>query len=248
MKIYLSCTANLGDFLNSFPVLSGIVKKHGKIDLIVKSGLKKFKGFKQFLLHQELFSSVEFDDEIFLYGDIIQLSSWTREDKNNPNRPIETCRYENWLKDNYNLDFDVDDDFIIKVPSEGILPRHAYHVGDRWSVADVDTRRKTGVLSHLTNVTFINYDNDLLTNAYTLKHLSLPFITNLTGIAVLADLLNIESYVVWKPEDWNPEFIIDGVVRWDDGKDINKVFEKHFYLNRKTKLVHADNLEKLIDI
>ena len=32
------------------------------------------------------------------------------EDKNNTDRPIETCRYENWLKDNYKIDFEVESD------------------------------------------------------------------------------------------------------------------------------------------
>jgi hypothetical protein len=36
MKIYLSGTANLGDFLNGLPVMSGISKAHGKYELIIK--------------------------------------------------------------------------------------------------------------------------------------------------------------------------------------------------------------------
>jgi hypothetical protein len=33
MKIHLNGTANLGDFLNGLPVLSGISKTYGKYDL-----------------------------------------------------------------------------------------------------------------------------------------------------------------------------------------------------------------------
>jgi hypothetical protein len=62
---------------------------------------------------------------------------------------------------------------------------------------------------------------------------------------MLADLCDIDLYCVWKAEDWKPEFRVGDDVSWDDGKDINKVFEKHFYLNRKAKLVHAKDLESL---
>jgi hypothetical protein len=63
---------------------------------------------------------------------------------------------------------------------------------------------------------------------------------------MIADLLNKECYVVWKAEDWKPEFRVGDNISWDNGKDINKIFEKHFYLNRKAKLVHANDLQKLL--
>jgi hypothetical protein len=246
MKLYLNCTANLGDFLNSLPVLSGLSKELGKFDLIVKGDTKKFKGFKEFLMYQDLFTSVEFDDEIFLYGDMIQLSSWTREDKDDPNRPIETCRYENWILDNYRILFKVDDEFEIKVPELNIEIEDVYYCGDRWNIPGIDSRRKSEVLSHLEGMKFLDYNEPLLTNAYIIKNLKKPFITNFTGVAVLADLLNVPSYVVWKAEDWDPEFRVGDNCYWDNGKDINKVFEKHFYLNRKSKLVHASELPNLL--
>jgi len=246
MKIYLNCTANLGDFLNAMPVLSGVSKSYGKYDFIMKSDMKKFKGLKEFLLYQDLFNSVEFDDDCFLYGDIIQLSSWTREDKNDPNRPIETCRYENWLKDRYGLKFDVDDDFTVKTPEYDITVKDAYYVGDRWAVGNIDERRETHVLSHLKGCEFIDFDRPMLENAYIIKNLKKPFITNFTGVGMLADLCNVPLYCVWKAEDWKPEFRVGDNVSWDNGKDITKVFEKHFYLNRKSKLVHAKELESLL--
>jgi hypothetical protein len=247
MRVYLSCTANLGDFLNSFPVLSGLHKQYGKFDFVIKDGLKKFRGIKEFLVNQDMFSSVEFDTDVFMYGNVINLSSWTREDQNNPNRPIETCRYENWLRDNYpNLQFEVDDDVQILVPEMDIEIEDTYYCGDRWDAPDIDTRRKSSVLAHLNEFKFLSYENSLSTNAYIIKNLKKPFITNFTGVAVLADLLNVPSYVVWKAEDWNPEFRKGDNCYWDNGKDINKVFQKHFYGNRKSKLVHNDELESLL--
>jgi hypothetical protein len=163
------------------------------------------------------------------------------------NRPIETCRYENWLNDNHTECYlEVDDDFIVKTPEYDITVKDTYYVGDRWSVGNIDTRRETHVLSHLKDCEFIDFNRPMLENAYIIKNLKKPFITNFTGVGMLADLCNVSLYCVWKAEDWKPEFRVGDNVSWDDGKDINKVFEKHFYLNRKAKLVHANELQKLL--
>jgi len=248
MRIYLSGTANLGDFLNGMPVMSGVSKYIGKYELIIKSGMRKFKGIKEFLMYQDLFTDVVFDDEVFMYGEMIQLSSWPmREDKNDPYRPIETCRYENWLNDHYRMLFEVDDDFTVKTPEYDIDVKDEYYVGDRWAVGEIDDRRETHILSHLEKYNFIDYDRPMLENAYIIKNLKKPFITNFTGIGMLADLCNVPLYCVWKAEDWKPEFRVGNDVSWDNGKNIDKVFEKHFYLNRQAKLVHAKDLEKKLD-
>jgi len=246
MRIYLNGTANLGDFLNGMPVMSGISKTYGKYELTIKKEMKKFKGIKEFLMYQDLFTDVNFDDDVFMYGEIIQMSSWPiREDKNDPNRPIETCRYENFMKDRYRMEFEVDDDFIVKTPEYDIDVKDSYYVGDRWAVGEIDTRRETHILSHLSNCEFIDFDRTMLENAYTIKNLTKPFITNFTGVGMLADLLNKELYCVWKAEDWKPEHRVGNDVSWDNGKNIDQVFEKHFYLNRKAKLIHASKLESL---
>ena len=246
MRIYLNGTSNLGDFLNGLPVMSGISKTYGKYDLIIKHEMKKFKGLKDFLMYQDIFNSVEFDEDLFFSG-AINMSSWPmREDKNDPNRPIETCRYENFMKDNHRMEFQVDDEFTVKTPEYDIIVKNAYYVGDRWAVGNIDARRETHVLSYLKDCEFIDFDRPMLENAYIIKNLNKPFITNFTGVGMLADLCNIPLYCVWKAEDWKPEFRVGDDVSWDDGKDSKKVFEKHFYLNRKAKLVHAKDLESLL--
>jgi hypothetical protein len=246
MQIFLHTTANLGDFLNAMPVLSGLSKNHGKLDFIIRSEMVKFKGIKEFLMYQDIFNSVNFHHEVFMYN-TVTIGSWTREDKNIAIRPIETCRYENWVRDNFgHLTFDVDDDFTIKVPKLNVQVDDEWYVGDRWSEGTIDFRRATNNLKHLTNCRFIDYNNDLLTNAYILKNLKKPFISSLTGISVLADLLNVEAYVIWKAEDWNPEFRNGDNINWDNGKDITKIFEKHFYANRKMKLLHERDLQTIL--
>jgi hypothetical protein len=237
MKIHLNSTANLGDFVNAIPVLSGIEKSYGKLDFIIRGEMRKFKGIKEFLMYQDIFSSVEFDDDVFLYGDnILQLSSWTREDKNTAYRPTETCRYENWIKDHYKIEFEVDDSFTLNVPELSMTIKSGHYSGDRWSGNGIDSRRNSNILSTLDNVNFLDYNNTLLENAYLIKYCESPFISTFTGIAVIADLLNKPQIVLWG----------DDLFNWDN-KPIQLTFEKHFYTNRNSKLVYIDdfNIENL---
>lgn len=232
MKLYLNCTANLGDFLNVMPVLSGLSKSHGKLEFTIRGDMRKFKGIREFLLYQDIFSDVNFDDEVFLYGDVKSISSWTREDKNNETRPIETCRYENWMRDNYRIDFQVDDDFILKVEDLKLPLKDTYYAGDRWSGPNIDGRRKSWTLAHLDGLEFIDYNNSLMENAYIIKNCKSPFVSTFTGISGLADLLNKEQLILWGEDIRN----------WDN-KPITYSFEKHFYGNRNSRLMYLGDFE-----
>lgn len=248
-KIYVAGTTNLGDFLNSLPVLSGLEKTYGKFDLLLRPEMSKFNGIIEFLEYQNIFNSVKFgrlDDKKSMV-----MASWhphikIKQNRNNSNRPTETCNYENFMKQYNLLDFDVDDDFLIKIPEYDIEIKNNYYVGDRWVGPGLDERRESHILSHLKDFEFIDFNRPLLENAYIIKNLKKPFITNFTGVGMLADLLNVPLYCVWKAEDWKPEFRKGDDVSWDNGKNIQQVFEKHFYLNRKGKLVHANELNKLL--
>jgi hypothetical protein len=235
MKIYLNSTANLGDFLNAMPVLSGISKSNGKFDFIIKGEMKKFKGLKEFLMYQDLFSSVEFDSDVFLYGGVIGLSSWTREDRNKTIRPIETCRYENYLRDTFpKLEFEVDDDFILKVEELNLpVDQSMPYCGDRWNGPNIDGRRASWTLRHLANLNFLDYNNTLMENAYYIKNTTLPFISTFTGISGIADLLNKNQLVLWGEDIRN----------WDN-KPIEYSFQKHYYGNRNSKLLYLGDFEE----
>lgn len=233
MKIYLNCTANLGDFMNAMPVLSGVAKSYGKFDFIIKGEMKKFNGIKEFLMYQDLFTSVEFDSDVFLYGQIIILSSWTREDRGSNHRPTETCRYENWLKDNYKLQFEVDDDFKLKVEDLGFDVGDHIYGGDRWAGPNIDGRRKSWTLAHLPNIKFLDYNDTLMKNAYIIKHCKEPFISTFTGISGIADLLGKKQLVLWG----------DDIRNWDN-KPIQESFQKHYYGNRNSSLVYLGDFEE----
>ena len=234
MKIYLNSTANLGDFLNAMPVLSGIYKSNGKFDFVLRGEMKKFNGIKEFLMYQDLFSSVEFDNDVFLYGGVIGLSSWTREDRSNNHRPIETCRYENYLRDSFpKLEFEVDDKFILKVEDLGFDVGTGIYGGDRWNGPNIDGRRSSWTLAHLPNITFLDYNDTMMKNAYIIKNCTNPFISTFTGISGIADLLNKDQLVLWGEDIRN----------WDN-KPIEYSFQKHYYGNRNSKLLYLGDFEE----
>lgn len=251
MKIYIQTTVNLGDFLNAMPVLSGISKSYNtKIDLIIRHETSKFLGIIDLLKYQPIFSSVSFDINSTIQNprDVILMSSWTREDSTSPIRPIETCRYENYVKDNYNLQFDVDDEFILSIPELSLPIKDAYYVGDRWDINNIDTRRYSNVLAYLkeSGMELLDYRNSLIVNSYILKNLRKPFITNFTGVAVLADMLNVSGYVLWDADFYLPEYRKGTEVVWG-GHDIQANFKRHFYSNRQLKLLHKKDLLQVLN-
>jgi len=240
MKLRIDCTANLGDFCNALPVISGISKYvNEKIDIIIRPEMRKFNGIKEFLLYQPMFNSVEFSDEVFSYGDIMQLSSWTRMDQEDENRPIETCRYENWVNDNYRMLFEVDDDFEIQVKPmpftlSDIMSKTV--IGDRWNHTTIDTRRNTNVVEHGVKpdplkVIYLDYSKPIMENLNIIKNNPNPFITTFTGIGIIADLMNKETIVCW-----------DEDMRMWDGQPVEFDFKRHYYGNRKSKLVYVKDL------
>lgn len=241
MKIKIDCTANLGDFCNALPVISGISKHvNEKIHLIIRPEMRKFNGIKEFLKYQPMIEDVDFSDDLLVFGDVMTISSWTRMDQKNPNRPVETCRYENWVNDNYGLDFQVDDDFEIKVfPTFVDDLTNKTIIGDRWSLDQdptVDTRRETnvirkGVNPDLSKVYYLDYNKPLMYNLNIIKNNPNPFITTFTGIGIIADLMNKETIVGW-----------DEDMRTWDGHPVDFDFIRHYYANRKSRLVYVKDI------
>lgn len=228
---YLHSIGNLGDFLNCMPVMSGLSKQYGMLDFVVTHKLRQFKGFHELMLSQGIFNTVSFDDEVTPDPGSIIINPWNaREDKTNPDRPLETCRFENNLKDIYGITVDVDDDFELKIPDMVVKVGKLNYVGDRWDSPVIDTRRPTRVLrasGKFAGCEWLDYNNDLLTNAYIIKHSPMPLYTTFTGVSILADLLKKDMIVFWG----------DDLRNWDN-KTIDYSYRKHFYQNRNSKLVY----------
>lgn len=213
--------------------MSGLKNRFGKQVFCVTHKLKQFNGIKDFLKYQDLFSDVVFDDEVSVPQTSIIINPWNaREDKGDPNRPLETCRFENNLKDKYNLDFEVDDSFELKFPEFNIAIYDGPLVADRWTSPVIDTRRPTGVLessNKFRGKEWLDYRRPLLENCYIIKKTPGLMYTTFTGVSILGDLLNKEMIVFWG----------DDIRNWDN-KPIQYSYEKHFYQNRRSKLVYLN--------
>ena len=237
MKINIDCTANLGDFANALPVISGISKyKNEKIHLIIRPEMRKFNGIKELLKYQPMIEDVDFSDDLLVFGGVMNLSSWTRMDQEDENRPVETCRYENWVNDNYRMLFGVDDKFELQVKDEPMEFTDLYIIGDRWNHPTIDTRRKTQVVKDGVNpdeskVHYLDYSKPIMENLNLIRYSYKPFITTFTGVGILADLMNKETIVCW-----------DEDMRMWDGHPVEFDFKRHYYGDRKSKLVYVKDV------
>lgn len=234
MNVEITHTINLGDFLNAMPVVSGLARYAGdQVDLVVRGEMRRFKGFREFMEFQPMINKVHFNDDFLYNMDRINMCSMTREDKEDNNRPTETCRYENWVNDHYRILFEVDDNFELVVDDLNIPILDGYYGADRWAAPQTDGRRASNTLAHLANIHFLDYNNSLMENAYIMKHCKSPFISAFTGTAVMADLMNVDQIVLWT----------DDLRMWDN-KPIEQSFQKHFYGNRKSKLMYIGDFEE----
>lgn len=231
IRIFMPMSGNVGDTLNVLPVLSGIYKSTGhKISLVVKDKMKIFKGVKELFKLQECISSLKFESEVSI-DDTYNIISLVDEFTQHPIRPWETVRLEEYFRKHYNINFEVDDAFILNVPEVEEI-KGKFLVGDRMQHLDMDQRRKFNVLEAsgkfpLDKFSFIDYNNSMEYNAALVKASTLPIITTFTGISVIADLLNKEQIVLWG----------DDIKNWDN-KPIEYSFNKHFYRDRGSKLMY----------
>lgn len=232
IRIFMPMSGNVGDTLNVLPVLSGIHKSTGhKISLIVKDKMKLFQGFKELLKLQPCIASVKYESEVEM-DDTYQRLGLVDEFTGHPTRPWETVRLEEYFKGRYNIQFDVDDSFILTVPKLPARPDDRFLVGDRMSSPVMDQRRMFNVLESsgkfpIESCTFIDYNQSMVYNASLINETEKPIFTTFTGISVIADLLGKEQVVLWG----------DDIRNWDD-KPIEYSFNKHFYRDRKSKLLY----------
>lgn len=225
---------NLGDFSHCLPMISGFVKKYGKVSFGICPRMKRFNGLIDMLMYQGLFTDVWFCDEqrpIEYY--IVIDDSGSNVD--NGDEAIVCRKFYNFMKQHYNNDFELDCNFELRVPDITYTDHtnNKYIVGDRWSpneAPDVDDRRLSNITQYYDffkneKFFYLDYKNDLLTNLSIIKHNKNPFITTFTGIGILSDMMNKETIVLWD----------DDIKNWDN-KPILDSYLLHYYKNRKSKL------------
>lgn len=226
---------NLGDFSHCLPALSGLYKKLGhKINFVICDRLQRFKGIKELFLEQEMFERVSFYYEgKFDHKNCIMIDD-TGADGLYGDSAIVTHRYANFIKYNYKIDFDVDEEFDLQVPNLNIdYQNDKIVIGDRWSPSDapdVDERRYSNMIESSGKIKpedalYLDYTNDLIYNCSMIKYNKNPFVSTFTGISVLADLMHKEQIVLWGEDIRN----------WDNKPIINS-FKQHYFQNRKAKL------------
>lgn len=223
-------TSNMGDFLNSLPVLSGIYNSYGAINLVIQDDMKRFNGFRDLLSYQPIFNSVKYKSEVSYYGDYIPFNSWVDDFSFDGVHPIETTRYKKYFDLTTVLSFDIDDTFILQVPHLNI-DYYDIVVGDRCSSTANDNSRQYNILkssNRFITANYLDFNNSCIFNANVIKQCN-KFITTFTGVSVLADLMNI-PFDLYYTRDF------DG---WA-GQSIGLTYHKHFYITRKStlKLLH----------
>lgn len=232
INIFMPYSGNMGDTLNVMPVLSGLSKSNDKtINLVLRDKMKMFNGIKEFLLMQDCIGSVFFESEApqnINYYILSLVEDFTL----HSNRPWETVRLEEFLRRNYDLKFIVDDSFILNVDEKVNDIPSKILVGDRMFHSEMDQRRKFNVLQSSGKFDndeyyFLDYNIPVATNAAYLKYTEKAVISTFTGISVIADLLNKDCLVLWGEDirDWA-------------GQPIEYSFNKHFYRDRKCKLMY----------
>ena len=73
---------------------------------------------------------------------------------------------------------------------------------------------------------YLDFSHDIMYNLSLIKYNPNTFVTTMTGIAVLSDLMYKDTTIVWDDEMKN----------WVDRPDIETTFNAHFYSNRNCKL------------
>lgn len=233
--VYSPRIHNLGDFVHCLPVLSGLYKKSGqKISFGICDRLQRFNGIKELLLLQGIFCEVFFMSEKPIAKEYFIVDDHGRDSDENINA-MASYRQYNFLRDNQNLDFEIDNEFELYVPFfwELDYQHNKSIIGDRWSpkeAPDVDDRRKSNLLRDSglfpeNKFFYLDYRDNLVYNCSLIKYNPNPFYTTFTGIGIISDLMNKETYILYD----------DDVAVWD-GKPVNYSFNLHYFRNRKSKL------------
>jgi hypothetical protein len=233
---------NLGDFAHCLPVLSGLHKRvEEKLSFVICDRLQRFRGLKELLLAQDIFEEVLFVSELKTGPQQCILLDDTGTDEGYGDRPIAVQKTYTFIRDTFKIDFECDDDFILKFPDVLIYNQwNKIIIGDRWSpkdAPDVDTRRYSNLIEASGCIPkdkahYLDYTRDLIYNLNLIKYNSKPFVTTFTGIGILADLMKKDLFVLWDEDMRN----------WQ-GLPVEHDFDLHYYKNRNGKLKYIKDFK-----
>jgi len=229
IKIRVS-SPTFGDFLNGFPVYDAIARKYGTFELVLPGAMRIFNGMREFVEYQD-FAKVLFDGETDNTGHYIRPGIDSSR-KLSPTRPFETCGVENDIKNGLGLDFEVDDDYCLKVPDIAVHVEDYLWAGDRWNRV-FDHRRQTNTLGRkFNNMRYLDFELPILVNLKIIEQSKYPFVSTFTGVSILADLIKKPNYVLWAED-----------MRNFAGLSAQTSFEKHYYSDRKSILMYIEDFK-----
>lgn len=239
ITVYSPRIHNLGDFMHCLPTLSGLYKKTGEqLSFGICNRLERFKGIKELLQYQDMFEEVKFMHEITQPSDRYIIVDDVGNERGDNNSPICVRRFHNFIVDNYLIDYEIDNDFVLKIENLNLDVADKTIIGDRWSpndAPDVDTRRKSNLIKDSGVIDeskshYLDYTKDLMYNCNLIRYSHAPFITTFTGIGIVADLMYKETVVLWDEDMRN----------WQ-GWGVEHDFKLHYYQNRNSKLVNIND-------
>lgn len=236
MHVSIVAGSHLGDFFNIFPVVSGIHKMYNeKLDFTIPVDFNdKFPTLREFLEHQPMFNSVAFSNERNYQG--IQIHGFRRKiDKPYVMpRPGETYRAQKNAELDNKMTIVVDDDFEFVVPELNLdWDTSKDLVGERSHHSRRHQRKEyfLGPSGHFNDCLFLDYNDSILINAWKVKKCQGVFVSTFTGISVMADLMKKNHVVAWDQES------VDDCLLDSPDWTVEKMFNRHYYGNRKAQLI-----------
>ena len=175
-------TATIGDFANTWPLLSEISKRYGPVDISLPNIYQKFLGFKEFLEYQDFVNNVDFDNRD---GDI-DVQAYADESLPIPKRCYYSASKMQWPI-NRELVLKVAD---IEIPKE-LLQKPI--VIDRTLN---NTIRKHNLFNS-DEYYWLDFSNSLSYNINICIKTNQPIYSTFTGLPIILDLFNIEQTLIW---------------------------------------------------
>ena len=175
-------TGTIGDFANTWPLLSEISKRYGPVDISLPNIYQKFLGFKEFLEYQDFVNNVDFDNRD---GDI-DVQAYADESLPIPKRCYYSASKMQWPI-NRELVLKVAD---IEIPKE-LLQKPI--VIDR----TLNNTMRTHNLFNSDEYYWLDFSNSLSYNINICIKTNQPIYSTFTGLPIILDLFNIEQTLIW---------------------------------------------------
>lgn len=182
MTITHKNTATIGDFANTWPLLSELSRRHGPLDITLPSIYEKFVGFKEFLEYQEFVNNVDFDDSD---GDI-DVQAHADESLKIPKRCYYTAS---------KILSSIDRELILKVPDIHIPSK----LLEKPVVIDRtlnNTIRNHNLFNH-DDYHWLDYTLPISYNINICLKTKKTIYSTFTGLPIILDLFNIEQTLIW---------------------------------------------------